>query len=303
MRIISILALCVALFFQIGVSTAYANDSVSDVFDIDANGEKEALTDGLLLIRYLFGFRDTNLTENAVGDGAVRATSTDIETYIGANLAIFDIDDNGTTDALTDGLLLIRHLFGFRDDALIENAISTGANRELAPDVVNYIETASIAPPAMIALPLDFELAADSYTIDQFGGAVFAIEADPDNAANNTLKMTRPLGAEWWAGGTVALDTPVDATSGVYSYDLYSTTPLAYVELKFEQDGANFVIMTTTHGGTGWETLSFDTSTGAMTGAPSAAGLVVFTPRITADGSHNQTVDEMYFFDNIQTDI
>jgi len=33
-----------------------------------------------------------------------------------------DIDDDGKTEALTDGLLIIRYLFGFSDDALVAGA-------------------------------------------------------------------------------------------------------------------------------------------------------------------------------------
>jgi len=52
------------------------------VFDIDGNGQSKALTDGLLLIRYLFGFTGDALTSGAIGDGATRETSEAIEAYI-----------------------------------------------------------------------------------------------------------------------------------------------------------------------------------------------------------------------------
>ena len=51
--------------------------------DIDGNGESKALSDGLLLIRYLFGFTgDALLIVGAIGDGATRDTSDAIEAYI-----------------------------------------------------------------------------------------------------------------------------------------------------------------------------------------------------------------------------
>ena len=40
---------------------------------------------------------------------------------------MMDIDDDGDTAALSDGLLVIRYLFGFRGDALISNAVGQGA--------------------------------------------------------------------------------------------------------------------------------------------------------------------------------
>ena len=183
---------------------------------------------------------------------------------------------------------------------------SDGSHTQTA-DEVYYIDniqagSAVVAPPS-VALPLNFELASGSYTIGTFGGAAFVVEADPIDAGNNALKMTRADGTDWWSGGTVTLTTAVDATSGAFTMDVYSVTALAYVELKFEQDGSNHTIMTSTHGGTGWETLSFDTASGAVTGAPSAATLAVFTPRVTSDGSHTQSADEVYFIDNIQAAV
>ena len=50
--------------------------------DIDGNGKAEALTDGLLVIRYLFGFRGESLTASAVASDAQRRTPQEIEAFI-----------------------------------------------------------------------------------------------------------------------------------------------------------------------------------------------------------------------------
>jgi len=65
------------------------------------------LTDGLLVIRYVFGFRGSTLISDAIGTGATRTTAADIEDFlgIGANNLFLDIDGNGVADALTDGWL------------------------------------------------------------------------------------------------------------------------------------------------------------------------------------------------------
>jgi hypothetical protein len=52
--------------------------------DIDGNGKAEALTDGLLVIRYLFGFRGESLTAGAVASDAQRRAPEDIEAFISA---------------------------------------------------------------------------------------------------------------------------------------------------------------------------------------------------------------------------
>ena len=53
---------------------------------IDGSGDVTALTDGLLLIRYFFGFRGDSLICGAVGTDATRTTSSEIEDYIKARV-------------------------------------------------------------------------------------------------------------------------------------------------------------------------------------------------------------------------
>ena len=52
-----------------------------DQLDIDQNGEVTALTDGLVLIRYLFGFRDDALVAGTVDEQALRSTA-EIQEYL-----------------------------------------------------------------------------------------------------------------------------------------------------------------------------------------------------------------------------
>ncbi len=59
-----------------------ANHPLQTALDVDGNGKADALTDGLLIIRYLFGLRGAPLVQGAVGPGAERTTSTDIENQI-----------------------------------------------------------------------------------------------------------------------------------------------------------------------------------------------------------------------------
>lgn len=54
--------------------------------DVDGNGQVTALTDGLMILRYLFGLRGDSLTLGAMGPGAARNTSALIEAYIGSLL-------------------------------------------------------------------------------------------------------------------------------------------------------------------------------------------------------------------------
>jgi hypothetical protein len=54
------------------------------LLDIDGNNEVDALTDGLLFLRYVFGLRGSALIAGVVAQDATRASAEDIETYLGA---------------------------------------------------------------------------------------------------------------------------------------------------------------------------------------------------------------------------
>jgi hypothetical protein len=56
--------------------------SIRPLLDIDANGEADAMTDGLLILRYAAGFRGEALIANCVGPGARRTTASAIETHL-----------------------------------------------------------------------------------------------------------------------------------------------------------------------------------------------------------------------------
>ena len=123
------------------VSATFAPGAVLPNVDIDGNGGYDALTDGLLMIRYLFGLTGTPLTASAVGPGATRTTPADIAQRLDNLKPILDVDGNGEADALTDGLLLIRHLFGLRGQPLIATAVGPGATRTTPEQIEAYIQS------------------------------------------------------------------------------------------------------------------------------------------------------------------
>jgi hypothetical protein len=109
-------------------------------FDVDENREAKALTDGLLVIRHLFGFTGDALASGAVASDAERTLASDISSLLSDADSELDIDGNGESKALSDGLLLIRYLFGFAGDALIAGAIGDGATRDTSEAVEEYIK-------------------------------------------------------------------------------------------------------------------------------------------------------------------
>jgi hypothetical protein len=109
--------------------------------DIDGNGQLDALTDGLLLLRGMFGLTENALISGAVASDGVYTSSEDIAARIDMLGDLVDIDGNGTVDALTDGLVILRYLFGLRDDVLISGVIASDATVTSADGVGAKIES------------------------------------------------------------------------------------------------------------------------------------------------------------------
>ena len=124
-----------------GVSSTPIVIKVSEAsLDIDSDGEAQALTDGLLIIRRLFGFEGSSLIAGALSPGAAITDPRDIADRIDGFAQALDVDQNGSTDALTDGLLIIRRLFGFEGSSLISGAISPNAQRTDSQQIADAID-------------------------------------------------------------------------------------------------------------------------------------------------------------------
>lgn len=59
------------------VSATFAANPIVPRLDVDANNQSDALTDGVLIVRYLMGLNDPALTAGAVGPGATRSSTGD----------------------------------------------------------------------------------------------------------------------------------------------------------------------------------------------------------------------------------
>jgi len=114
------------------------------IIDVDGNGQYDALTDGLLLLRSMFGLDGNPLVAGTVAPNASYSSPEEIESQIDSLGMLIDIDGNGQIDALTDGLLILRYLFGLDGDILINGVISIDATRTTAPEIEAYL--ADISP-------------------------------------------------------------------------------------------------------------------------------------------------------------
>jgi hypothetical protein len=115
-----------------------------DECTLDADGDErvDALTDGLLFIRHMFGIQSASLVNNAVASGCTRCSETVVSAYLDQCIAqgTSDIDGDGVVDALTDGLLIIRYIFGIRGDSLIEESVANDCSRCTVPEIEAYIQ-------------------------------------------------------------------------------------------------------------------------------------------------------------------
>ena len=110
--------------------------------DIDGDGAVGALTDGLMIIRYLFKFSGDLLVNNAIGPDAAVTDPALIQTRIEALEPALDIDLDGNVGALTDGLMIIRRLFKFSGELLVSNAVGPAQVRRMLKDIW-YIDSIS----------------------------------------------------------------------------------------------------------------------------------------------------------------
>jgi predicted nucleic acid-binding Zn-ribbon protein len=108
--------------------------------DVDANGNVDALTDGVLVLRWAFSFTGTALVNGATGPGCTRCTGAEVDTYLDGLGALLDIDANGPPPAaLTDALLVLRYLFGFTGATLIQGAVAPNCTRCLAGEIETHL--------------------------------------------------------------------------------------------------------------------------------------------------------------------
>ena len=109
--------------------------------DVDNDDRFDAATDGLLILRYLLGYRGAALVADAVAAaGAERASAAAIEGYLAAVLPDLDIEGDNLRLATTDGLLIIRHLLGLTDDTALTSGAARPGSRNVA-QMKSYLAT------------------------------------------------------------------------------------------------------------------------------------------------------------------
>ena len=108
------------------------------VLDIDGDQTISATSDGLMLLRAMLGLTGDAVTAGAtVPNANARKTWQQIAPYV--HLAALDLDGSGDTSAATDGVLLLRVMFGLTGSAVTQGVVAAGGRSW--NDIRTYLNT------------------------------------------------------------------------------------------------------------------------------------------------------------------
>lgn len=123
-----------------------------------------------------------------------------------------------------------------------------------------------LPPPAQSSLPITWDNTAINYAFTDFGGTVSVLAPSPTSATNTTLRTTKPVGAQTWAGTTISpaggFNPAIPFASGAtaISAKIYAPAANIIVRLKTENAANNGIFVETedTTTAVGWQTLVFN---------------------------------------------
>lgn len=150
-----------------------------------------------------------------------------------------------------------------------------------------------------VDLPLDFEMAAETYTFTEFGGAVTTVIANPDASGLNTsaqvAQMTKTAGAEPWAGSFIELASPIDfSTNQAIKIKTWAPQAGIVVRMKLENlanPDINVEVDVTNTVANTWEELTFNFP-GIINSNNYQRLVVFFNFDVSGTGEH-------YYFDDV----
>jgi hypothetical protein len=109
--------------------------------DIDGNGKLEPLIDGLLILRYLTGFRGVSLVRGTSTPDATRTTPAQVTTLLDAlNSTMLDVDADGSSTGMVDGILILRYLCGYRGSSLVRGVVTAQSQRSDAAQMATFLD-------------------------------------------------------------------------------------------------------------------------------------------------------------------
>jgi hypothetical protein len=191
--------------------------------DVDGNGAADALTDGILILRYLFDPNGAWNYSDALGSGATRTARPSIRSFLdGGRTALLDVDGNGTPDALTDGILILRYLFDPAGVWNYSDALGSGATRTTRTAIRAFLDlynpgiTSASGAASAVALPAGSEPALSAGEITSDSPVELMLASPP--AADAFVALSSPA-------ATMAADSVGDSTAvASMSSDVHAAT-------------------------------------------------------------------------------
>jgi PKD repeat protein len=198
--------------------------SARTTLDVDGNGRADALTDGLAIVRYLFGFTGNALTNGVVDPTGTRTSASAIISYLdAARTTMLDVDGNGKVDALTDGLAIVRYLFGFTGSALVNGVIDPAGTRNTAAAVQSFL--AGFLPTSSPSAENQVVAANEPVTSSQATTTITTSTSSTTNEPSAPSTLTVDMSTQ-----PATSSTTVDPNISTANYGL------AYVQQSWVQD-------------------------------------------------------------------
>ena len=91
------------------------------------------------MMRYMLGLRGAILIADIPWTIGTPPTAATVEARIGRQLGELDIDGDTLANGLTDGLMLMRMMFGYKGDQVTGGAINPVGSRNTWPAVQNHV--------------------------------------------------------------------------------------------------------------------------------------------------------------------
>ncbi len=237
-------------------------------------------------LAYMPMISESNPFEVTVTPSATNATVFDV--YFG------DVENEEATVIMAGESAV--HVYEMTGDYTIR-VVARGAGAATSESTA-MVTIAGASDP--ITLPITFESATVNYAFESFGSAAAVVVDNPNAAGSNTSakvgQLTKPAGAEVWAGALLTLENPIDfSTNKMFKMKVNSPKSGITVKLKLENlTDANIsseidVVNTVAND---WEELVFDFT--AIDVANEYQKVVVFFDFGTPGD------DTVYLFDDIQ---
>ncbi|MBP6734633.1 MAG: hypothetical protein KA142_08100 [Chromatiaceae bacterium] len=169
--------------------TAYLN-GVGTRLDVDGNGRLDALTDGVLILRYLLGRTGSALTAGAIGSGATRTSPDQVAAYLAA------IDEAPILNQALLGPLAGATIHAYRLGDL-RNAVEGPIQADASLDDLDLAGTFQLALAGIPDGEWVLVTASGGQDIDAADDGVPDATPTPNQGTLHALAMA----ADWRAGG------------------------------------------------------------------------------------------------------